>query len=576
MDTTPVTLRPTRVRALLFGLPVALLTACQSPAPGPAAVEQAASPETSLAPDDRYPYAMFTYLAAQLARRGGHPGESAAWFGRTAEVAGRPDLFGEAVNVALQAGDADAAETYARRWRQAAPDRPEPLFALARTRAAREDAAGAGRAMARLVEAHAEAEDLLLSAGARLAEVGGTSVAVRALRSAAETHPDNAASHLAYGHLLARLGQREAAAGELRRALELRPDWEAVVVELARTQQVEAGLTTLRKFLADHPESPRVRLRYAQGLLGTDRPREAEKVFSRLAEERPEAGEVIMGVGMARLGQEDWAGAAEAFRRVLALDPGNNAALFHLGRAAEGRGDYAAAAGHYSRVHGGRYLQQARLREAVAALQLGDLQRALQIVRRMRAYHPQEPEYYRLEARILNEMDQLRAAEEMATLGLERSPGHRELLYTRAVVRERRGNFAGMEADIRRVIERHPGEARAYNFLGYSLADRGVRLDEALKLIRKARELDPGQGYIIDSLGWVYYRLGRLAEAERHLRRAHELLPEDPEILSHLGEVLEARGNPGEARQVWRRALDNADEGSALARELKRRLAGEG
>ncbi len=129
-----------------------------------------------------------------------------------------------------------------------------------------------------------------------------------------------------------------------------------------------------------------------------------------------------------------------------------------------------------------------------------------------------------------------------------------------------------MEADIRRVIEQDPGDARAYNFLGFSFADRGVRLQEALSLLRKANRLAPQEGYITDSLGWVHYRLGNLGKAERLLRKARELAPEDAEILSHLGEVLEARGRPEEARRIWREALKQAEPGSELAQELHRRL----
>jgi|GEM_PF-1230544 len=577
MDANPVSPRLFRARSLLAALVALPLAACQTPAPETAA--PAPDPETiaqapRTAPADPYGYGMFAYLAAQLARRDGQLAEAAAWFARTAAVTGRADLYGEAVNTALQDQNGAAAEAYARRWREAAPGQVEPLLALAQARALQGDAEAAAEAMGQLVTAHPEAEDVLLTAGERLAEVGGVSVTVQTLRATAKAHPDSAAAHLVYGHLLARLGQREAAAGELRRARELRPDWEAVVVELAQTREPEAGLAILRGYLAEHPRAMTARLRFAQGLLATNRPQEAEREYAALAEERPQSAEVLMGLGLAHFHQQDWGQAAEAFRQVLAADPGNSAALFHLGRVAEEQERFAEAGSYYSRVHTGRYVQQARLREAVTAVQTGELQRALQLMRQMRSRQPAEPEYYRLESRILAEMDQLRAAEQVASQGLRRAPGNVELLYARAIVRDQRGDYAGMEADIRRVMEQRPQEARAYNFLGYSLADRGVRLDEALRLIRKAAELEPDAGYIIDSLGWVHYRMGKLAEAERLLRRAAELTPGDAEILSHLGEVLEARGRPEEARRTWQRALDKAEPGSRLARELKRRLNG--
>lgn len=567
-----MSLRFPRARYLALGLLVGPLAACQTPAPGPQPGLPPAAETTRAQPEDPYRYALFTYLAAQLASQQGQPAEAAPWFARTAEVTGRAELYGEAVDAALEAGDGEAAATYAQRWHEAAPEAPESLLALARARAQQGDTEAAADAMARLIDAHPSAEEALLTAGERLARAGGVEVAVQALRGATQAHSGNAAGHLAYGHLLARLRQQQAAVEALRKALELRPDWEVAVVQLAQALPADEGLAVLRDFLADHPDAFQPRLRYAQGLLATERPGEAEGIYAELARERPEAVGVFMGLGLARFHQEDWIDAAEAFRRVLALDPGNNAALYHLGRVAEGQGDYAGAAAHYSRVHGGGYVQQARLREAMAAVQTEDLERALQLVRQLRAYQPEEPEYYRLEARIMAEMDQLKAAEKMADRGLDKHPRNVDLLYTRAIIREQRGDYRGMEADIRGVIEQRPEEARAYNFLGYSLADRGVRLDEALGLIRKARELDPEQGYILDSLGWVYYRMGQLDAAERYLRRALELTPDDPEILAHLGEVLEARDRVSQARRVWQQALEQAEADSPLARELRRRL----
>jgi tetratricopeptide (TPR) repeat protein len=282
-----------------------------------------------------------------------------------------------------------------------------------------------------------------------------------------------------------------------------------------------------------------------------------------------------MGLGLARYRQQEWQAAADAFRQALERDPGNPGALFHLGRVAEQRERYQEAVEYYSRVEGGPFLERARMREAVAAVQLGDLQRALGLVRQIRSFHPEEPEYYRLEARVLAQMGQLGAAERVANQGLQYGPESAALLYTRAMIREKKGDYAGMESDIRQVIEQNPQDAEAYNFLGYSLADRGVRLKEALSLLRKANELAPEQGYILDSLGWVHYRLGELERAEDLLRRALEQAPEDAEILAHLGEVLEAQGRLQEARAAWRNALDQAGEETGLARELQRRLQGE-
>ncbi|KPV41436.1 hypothetical protein AN478_02345 [Thiohalorhabdus denitrificans] len=579
MDDTRVKARFLPGRLLLVGGLASILAACQTaPSDQPASdagpmpsMEDGAAPEKAGA--SPFQRGMYAYLTAEMARQEGRLDIASEWYARAARVTGRGTLFERATEAALHGRQGEKAAAYAREWREAAPERPEPLLALAQARLLLGKPGEAVGVLGALVDQFPRAEEVYLGAGERLVQSGGVETAVRVLRETAGNNPDNAAAQLAYGYLLARLEQREQAADVLERALELRPHWEAAAVELARTRSVNEGMGILRDFIDEHPRADQARLRYGQGLLAQGGAEEAERVFLGLAEEGMRDARVYMGLGMARSQQGDWRGARRALQRVLELDPGNNEALFHLGQVTKELGSYEAAADYFGRVNGGRYLEQARMEEAAAAVELGDLQRALRLVRQVRAYRPDEPEYFRLEARILAEIGQYRAAEEVASKGLQQDPDHKELLYTRSLVREKVGDYAGMEADIRSVIEDHPQEARAYNFLGYSLADRGVRLSEALRLLERANELEPNQGYILDSLGWAYFRLGRLEAAESYLRQALERSEEeDPEILVHLGEVLEARGRPGEAREMWLRALEMVEEDSDMARELRRRL----
>ncbi|HKJ88064.1 MAG TPA: tetratricopeptide repeat protein [Gammaproteobacteria bacterium] len=581
MDDTRVIARLPSGRLLLVGALTSILAACQSlppssssgPHPGAGKEKTVSKPAPH---GDRAQQGIYAFLAAEMAMQEGQLGTAADWYARTARITGHSALFEHAVEAALQAQKGKKAESYASQWRKEAPDQPGPLFALARARLLQNQEGKALEAMEALVKKFPRSDHLYLEAGERMAQAGGVSSAVQVLRQTAEGNPHNAAAQLAYGHLLARLDQQEEAAKYLRRALKLRPDWEAAAVELARTRKVSEGMEILRRFIADHPEAHRARLHYAQALLATGQSAGAEKVYEALVQKGSATTPELMGLGLARIQQEEWKGARTTLQRVLKQDPGNNEALFYLGQVSEALNDHSAAADYYSRVSGGKYLEQARMQEAVVAVKMGDLQRALQLIREMRSFHPDEPEYYRLEARILSEMDQFKAAEQVATQGLQADPGNKDLLYTRAFVREQRGDYTGMEADIREVIQDHPKEARAYNFLGYSLADRGVRLREALHLIQQANKLEPGQGYILDSLGWVYFRLGRLHKAESYIRQALEKSDQDAEVLAHLGEVLEAQGRKGEAQQAWRKALKRADQGSPLARELRRRLDGQG
>jgi Flp pilus assembly protein TadD len=120
---------------------------------------------------------------------------------------------------------------------------------------------------------------------------------------------------------------------------------------------------------------------------------------------------------------------------------------------------------------------------------------------------------------------------------------------------EKRKNFDAAEREFRKVIDANPKNASALNYLGYMLADRNVRLSEALELIRKAVDLDPNNGAYLDSLGWVYYRMGDLEQAERYLRAAIERFSKDPTVHDHLADVLAKQGNLRDAVSHWEKSL---------------------
>lgn len=148
-------------------------------------------------------------------------------------------------------------------------------------------------------------------------------------------------------------------------------------------------------------------------------------------------------------------------------------------------------------------------------------------------------------------------------------PDDLNLLYTRAMLAEKRDDLAQMEKDLRSIISREPENAMALNALGYTLADRTTRYAEAKGLIEKAHQINPEDPAVLDSLGWVNYRLGNLDEAERLLRQALERFP-DHEVAAHLGEVLWANGKRREARHVWAKALEDQPDSPILRKTLLR------
>jgi tetratricopeptide (TPR) repeat protein len=134
-------------------------------------------------------------------------------------------------------------------------------------------------------------------------------------------------------------------------------------------------------------------------------------------------------------------------------------------------------------------------------------------------------------------------------------PERWSLFYSRGIALERSGQWKRAEADLLHALELKPDQPLVLNYLGYSWIDRGENLQRGLKMIEKAVELRPEDGYIVDSLGWAHYRIGDYASAVQYLEKAIELVPEDPTINDHLGDAYWQNGRPIEARYQWRRAL---------------------
>jgi len=148
-------------------------------------------------------------------------------------------------------------------------------------------------------------------------------------------------------------------------------------------------------------------------------------------------------------------------------------------------------------------------------------------------------------------------------------PGNKDLLYARALVAEKLNLADVAERDLRAILKQDPKNANALNALGYTLADRGVHLNEAQTLLREAMALKPDDPFILDSYGWLLYRLGNNSEAVKYLRRAIELRS-DAEISAHLGEVLWVTGDRREAESVWDRALKDTPDNEALIGVIKK------
>ncbi len=386
-------------------------------------------------------------------------------------------------------------------------------------------------------------------------------------------HPDNPQLTFGKAVLLQQDGRTEEALALLQAQPARERQIPSILLEarlLHSLQRGDEALPLLEKSLRQHPEDKRLRLTYARLLVEHDRLEDAMGEFATLVQQNPTDDDLRFSMALVCLEAEAWREATVYLEELIERGSHVDAAYFNLGRAYQAMGDTAKALEALEQVGAGNEYLPAKLLQSQLLYASERDQEASALLAQARQ---QQPDYaiqlYLIEIEALSEHNRTEQAWQLAEQALEEFPDDLNLLYTRAMLAEKRGDLAQLESDLRFIIEREPDNAMALNALGYTLADRTDRHDEALQLIEQAYQLNPEDPAILDSLGWVNFRLGNLAEAESHLRKALQRFP-DHEVAAHLGEVLWARGERREARAVWSEALKQQPDSQVLRDTLKR------
>ena len=341
-----------------------------------------------------------------------------------------------------------------------------------------------------------------------------------------------------------------------------------LALELMREQPQAESLVRLH--LARPAAENPLRMAYVRLLTGQQRYGDAVAQLEQAVKQRPDDPAPWLTLGALRLELKQAAEGEAALKRYVEIqqaapeaDPdGLVRAWLMLAQAAEQRGDIAGAEAWLARVGPEGPALDVQTRRAALLARQGRVDDARELIRALPESNDDDARAkLAAEAGVLRGVKQWAPAHEVLSRAVQRFADDTELLYELAMMAEKLQRHDEMERLLRRVIALKPDDAHAHNALGYALADRGVRLPEAKALIERALELAPGDPFIIDSLGWVEYRMGQPEQALRLLRQAYAARP-DTEIGAHLGEVLWAMGRRDEARQVWResRGRDGANE----------------
>ncbi|MBL4569865.1 MAG: tetratricopeptide repeat protein [Alcanivorax sp.] len=339
---------------------------------------------------------------------------------------------------------------------------------------------------------------------------------------------------------------------------------------LYKLGEEKKALRHLKKLVRKYPEARRPRITYIRMLLAAGDTGKAEKQLATMAEQYPE--DLDLRFSLALLALE--AGATEPARQqlqaLLAENYRPDDMHLYLGQAAEQVEEPDQAVDHYLKVQGPQAVR-ASVQAARLLYQQGSSDQASALMASLAQQHPELGTSLTItEAEMRNNIGDPQGALILLDRAVKTEPDNTELLYSRAMIAEKTGDLGKLETDLQRVLSINPDDASALNALGYTLANRTQRLDEAYSYISRALELRPNDPAILDSMGWVLYKRGEPETAREYLRRAYEKFP-DPEVAAHYGEVLWVLGAQNQARQVWRDTLESNPDAPHI-REVMEKL----
>ena len=550
--------------------------------PAPQARTDATDAEGPLPDVDLSPQLLFQLLAADLAAQRGEVGSAWSTYMAVARQTRDPRVARRATEIAVGARALDEAVQSAQLWRELAPQ-SRPAAQMLETLWL-----GAGRLKEvepvlaeRLARARAEgslpaAYTQLQRSLQRVQDRAGTWQMIQRLSA-----PDLgvAAARLARAQFAAGAEDFAASAAEAHEAMRLAPDDEEAVVAAARAthrlpDRKQGALDMLGRFLQRQPMALEARYAFARLLLSDGRAGEARAQLERALAQQPGSPAVLFSLAQLSYQGKQPDEARRYLQRYVDLPrsvPRDNApALLFIAQIEEEAGRLDAAIDALSKVPRGDEFVPATIRRALLMGKQGKVEAAREVLRDAPVVTQRERvQLLSGESQLLREARRNQDAFDVLDKALERMPDQPDLLYDHAMAAERIDRLPVMEKSLRRLIALRPDHAHAYNALGYTFADRNIRLDEARTLIEKALQLSPDDPHILDSMGWVLFRQKDYPKALEVLRKAYAKRPE-VEIAAHLGEVLWAMDRRDEARALWREARGREPENTTLRETLAR------
>ncbi|CAN0623609.1 Tetratricopeptide TPR_2 repeat-containing protein [Burkholderia multivorans] len=523
---------------------------------------------------------VYQVLAAEVALQRNQPAPAYQTYLALARDTHDPRMAQRATEIALAAQSPADALSAANLWHQYAPDS---------NRASQVDAA-----LLVLSGKPADAQPMLARELAR-APGDARGAAILALQALMARSPDRVGSlavlqdllkndmnrpeaHLAIARQQLATDDKAGASQSLRQALQIRPDYLPAALMLSQMGPEEraAGIVSFEKYVRQNPKSRDARLALSQLYLADDRLDDAQKQFETMRKLDAKDPTPLMALALIKVQQKKLDEATGYLKQYVQVGEKNPATdvgqgYVYLAQIAIEQGNDALAAQWLDKIdQTSQHYLPAQVTRAQLLQKQGKTDEARKVLDDLQVTDPRDAAVIaRTDASILFTAKRYKEAETRLSRAVDDFPDDPDLRYDYAMAAERNAHYVTMEKQLRELIRTQPDNPQAYNALGYSLADRNQRLPEASKLIEKASTLAPNDAFIMDSLGWVKFRMGDTTAATQILRRAYDLQP-NAEIGAHLGEVLWRSGAQEEARSAWRAAQKLEPDNDTLVQTLKR------
>ncbi len=485
-----------------------------------------------------------------------------------------PGVIKRAINAAQYTKDIEAIQELGKIWVEVEPDNIPAHQLMAFQYSLQKNYVDALYHIDRLIELGGEARIESLAIGSQQLPEKDKLELLGLYQQLYDKYPEN--SGVAYSLALVHrnLKQTDEALALLEKVTLKDPEFQPAALLKANVLYEKGDFENALDYAADKyddfPENHALGRLYASLLIDNKQLDEAEEVFAELMELYPQAPGLKLSHALVMLENEKIEAAEIELQELIDNETHQNEANFYLGRIADQREDSDQAIAYYSEVKDGIHFESALERSSYLLTQQDKVDEAIERLDQLREDRPNiAQKLWILQYKLLTAIEEEERANSTLDQAVEAFPDDEQLLYARAMSFESRNMLAEMEKDLRVIIKNNPQNAVAINALGYTLADRTDRLQEALALITVALSLKPDNPAILDSMGWVLYRLGKQQEALVFLAKAFQNYP-DAEVGAHLGEVLWQLGKQEDASTIWRQMLYRNPEHKVLVRTLER------